>query len=181
MHSPAFINLKQSGILSTMQSLSTILLKQKKIKKAMKNTMILHRFRHQWKTVSTVLVRNTSIVSVHDQTVTIGVYTATWKQEIVLMTPALIARFGKWFPDIPIQTVQCTLLTRPKKRKHKPLVVKATTLEASIQSSDNARRASGQQLCSHCMARYSYTKLCTICQSKQQYQELHNQQKLCNN
>ena len=147
----------------------------------MKNTMVLHQFRQQWKTVSPVLVQNTSIVAIHDQIVTIGVYTATWKQEILLMAPALMARFSKWFPDISIQTVQCTVLTRSRKNKKKPVVIKASTLEASIQSSDNARRASGQQHCSHCMARYSYTKLCTVCQSKKQYQELHNQQKLCNN
>jgi hypothetical protein len=90
------------------------------------------------------------------------------------MTPTLIQRFSQWFPDLVIHKIQFTMLKRPKKQKKTPLVIKASTLEASIRYTHEARKASGQHLCRNCQFTYTYAELCLVCQSKKQYQELHN-------
>lgn len=140
----------------------------------MKNTLRLQQCRDRWRTLSPVLVKHASVIAIQDNVLTLGVYTATWKQELTLMSPELIRRFSQWFPDLVIQKIQFTMLKRPKKQIKTQLVIKASTLEASIQSTDNARKASGQHHCQSCQSRYTYTKLCRVCQSKKQYQELHN-------
>ena len=147
----------------------------------MKNTMLLHQVRQQWRTLSPVLVKHASVVSVQNKVLTLGVYSATWKQELMLMTPTILRRVAQWIPEGEIQTIQFTLLKRKKKRQKKSLVIKASTLEASIQYTHDARKASGQQLCKQCLSRYTPRSICTVCQSKQQYQEFRNLYVLCNN
>jgi UDP-2,3-diacylglucosamine pyrophosphatase LpxH len=157
-----------------MHSVSDVLLKQKKIRETMKNTLLLQQCRDRWRTLSPILVKHASVIAIQDKVLTLGVYTATWKQELSLMTPTLIQRFSQWFPDLVIHKIQFTMLKRPKKQKNTPLVIKASTLEASIRYTHEARKASGQHLCRNCQFTYTYAELCLVCQSKKQYQELHN-------
>ena len=148
-----------------MESILSLLAHHPKLKDRIHDAQIMRILRQKWQSLPAPLSQHSHVLAIRSGTLSLGVYTAALKQELLFMKPTVLARCHQWCPDAGIQTLSIRVVKRPRRAKAIRFE-KTRSLAETVALKNQARHNAGMQLCRTCRQCYSHDARCILCQLK---------------